>query len=87
MNLFQLLNMIEAIGNFPNVSNFMQISMKYLYITLIWMKLIHKKWTKLFEVPQKWIKLFEVTHNWMKLFHLAQMWMKISDIAMRPELI
>jgi len=45
MKLFQLPNMIEAVGIFPNVSNCMQISMKHLYIAQIGMKL--------FEVPQK----------------------------------
>jgi len=73
MKLFQLQNMIEAVGIFPNVSNSMQISVKHWYITLIGMKLfkVHQKWIKLFEVPQKWMKLFEVTQNWM-MFHLAQ---------------
>jgi len=52
MNVFKLPNMIEADGDFPNVSNCMQISMKYLCITQIGMKLfeVHKKWIKLFEV-------------------------------------
>jgi len=52
MKVFQLPNMIEAVGIFPNVSNCMQISMKHLYITQIGLRL--------FEVHQKWIKLFEV---------------------------
>jgi len=39
MKLFQLPNMIEALGICPNVSNYMQISMKHLYITKIGMKL------------------------------------------------
>jgi len=39
MKVFQLLNMIEAVGIFPNDSNCMQISMKHLYITQIGMKL------------------------------------------------
>jgi len=43
--VFQLPNMIEAVGIFPNVSNCMQISMKHLDITEI-------GW-KLFEVHQK----------------------------------
>jgi len=38
-------NMIEAVGIFPNVSNFMQISMKHLDIT--------KSGMKLYEVHQK----------------------------------
>jgi len=43
MELFQLPNMIEAVGICPHVSNCMQILMKLLYITEIGMKL--------FEVP------------------------------------
>jgi len=52
MKLFQLPNMIRAVGICPNVSNCMQILMKRLYITQIGIKL--------FEAPQSWIKLFEV---------------------------
>jgi len=45
MKLFQLPNMIEAVGIFPNVSNCMQISIKHLYTTLIGLKLfeVHKQ--------------------------------------------
>jgi len=45
MKLFQLPNMIEVVGNFPNISNCMQTSVKHLYITQIGLKLL--------EVPQK----------------------------------
>jgi len=45
MKVFQLPNMMEAIGIFRNVPNCMQISMKHLDITQIGMKL--------FEVHQK----------------------------------
>jgi len=45
MKLFQLPNMIEVVGIFPNVSNCMQIAMKHMYITQVGMKL--------FEVHQK----------------------------------
>ena len=69
MKLFQLPNVIEAVGIFLgiflNVSNCMQISMKHLYITQIGMKLfeVHQKRIKLFEVTQKLTKLLEVTQN------------------------
>ena len=55
MKLFQLPNMIEVVGIFPNVSNCMQIAMKHMYITQVGMKLfeVHQKWIKLFAVPQK----------------------------------
>jgi len=45
MNVFKLPNMIEAVGIFPNVFNYMQILMQHLCITPIGLKL--------FEVPQK----------------------------------
>jgi len=44
MKVFQLPNMIEVVGIFPNVSNCMQISMKHLDIT--------KSALKLFEVQK-----------------------------------
>jgi len=39
MKLFQIPNVIEAVGICPHVYNCMQISMKRLYITQIGMKL------------------------------------------------
>jgi len=72
-NYPSMINAVET-WNFPNVSNFLQIWKKWLYITQIGSKMFVdlQNWIKLFETPPEQTKLFEITQNWIKMFHVVQ---------------